>query len=429
MKGVAGTNVNNNPIGNNQLYDFRGKPNTGEITVPVLAPIAGDDQWTLVGNPYPSALDARDFVHDTQNSSNINGTLYYWEQQAGANSHFIADYVGGYATYTINDIDPVIESFVKATFLTYLQDGSPSSLPGTLSPTSKRARRYIPVGQGFMVSGIVDGTVRTTNAMREFYKESDLDSEFFRTSENANATENSYNPENEWNVPDDYKRFRIYVDFKDLYTRELLMNFHHTATDGFDYGLEGKRPGGPISDAHWTLNGEPYVIQAFDFNTQLKIPLIISLAEQMSMRIRIHDIQNFDDEQAIYLHDKENDTYTDLRSQDSNFNLESGEFSNRFEITFTNEDTLSNEAITISDFIVFQDNNNAQLTIKNPNNLDVSSVSLFDVSGKQVFKALDLDTQDSYHFSTKNISDGIYVTVIGLDNNDTVSKKLVIKNN
>ncbi|MEY8847741.1 T9SS type A sorting domain-containing protein [Psychroserpens sp. XS_ASV72] len=418
MKGV-GTGV----FGSQQ-YDFRGKPNNGTITNTVAAPVGGVDQWTLVGNPYPSALDAADFIHDTQNSSNINGTLYFWEQQPGASSHYIADYVGGYATYTINAAGTV-ESFTKATFLTYLQDGTPTALPGTISPTTKQVRRYIPIGQGFMVSGTTNGTVRTTNAMREFYKEADTDSEFFRTSEaDSNTSDDEYSN----SIPDDYKRFRIYVDFNDLYTRELLMNFHSTATDGFDYGLEGRSPEGPASDAYWVLDNVPYVIQAFDFNTDLRIPLVINLDEQMSLRVRIHDIQNFADDQPIYLHDKVNNTYTDLRYQDSNFNLESGAFSERYEITFTNEDTLTTEEISINDFLVFQDNSKEQLTVKNPNLLDVRSVTLYDTSGKQVFHKIGLDNQEIYHFSTKSLSDGIYVTVISTENGNSISKKLVVKN-
>ena len=46
MKGTAGS-------GDAQRYDFRGKPNNGTISVSVE-----NNQFTLTGNPYPSALDA-----------------------------------------------------------------------------------------------------------------------------------------------------------------------------------------------------------------------------------------------------------------------------------------------------------------------------------------------------------------------------------
>lgn len=57
-------------------------------------------------------------------------------------------------------------------------------------------------------------------------------------------------------------------------------------------------------------------------------------------------------------------------------------------------------------FLVFQNNNLEQLTIKNPLGYDIKTVSLYDVSGKQVFKEIELGTDSTYNFSTKSISDG-----------------------
>ena len=41
-------------------------------------------------------------------------------------------------------------------------------------------------------------------------------------------------------VPNDYKRFRLNINFNNTYTRQLIKTFHATATNGFDYGLESK---------------------------------------------------------------------------------------------------------------------------------------------------------------------------------------------
>jgi len=148
MKGTAGS-------GNNQLYDFRGKPNNGTITTTVI-----DGHDTLVGNPYPSALDALAYIHDPQNVNAMTGDLFFWEQNVGANSHNLADYVGGYATYTISSAG--VDSFTPAPFSFYSNTGIPLALPFPQNGV-KIARRYIAVGQGFLIEGSpgTTGTVYT----------------------------------------------------------------------------------------------------------------------------------------------------------------------------------------------------------------------------------------------------------------------------
>ena len=131
MKGTIGS-------GDAQRYDFRGKPNNGAISVSVL-----NNQFTLTGNPYPSALDARAYIWDTNNRTTITGTLHYWEQDPSTNSHYLNEYNGGYATYTIN-ASGTVETFISAVFNTYNGDGS-INISNT-GARSKTARRYIPIG-------------------------------------------------------------------------------------------------------------------------------------------------------------------------------------------------------------------------------------------------------------------------------------------
>lgn len=414
MKGTNGS-------GNNQLYDFRGKPNNGTINTNVLL-----GQQTLVGNPYPSALDAQAYIWDTTNRNTMTGSLYFWEQDLSVTSHFVADYIGGYATYTIAEFAPV-GTFTPATFNTYNSDGSLNTTGGS-STSGKQVRRFIPIGQGFMIEGSINGIARTTNDMRFFVKEG-TQSEFFRAGyHNSAIVETNYSVDGFEIVPDDFKRFRINIDFNNTYTRQLVQNFHQTATNGFDRGLESKYSQTISSDAYWPLNDDAYVAQAFSFDMNLRIPLVVKLATQQPLRFRVFDIQNFDESQPIYLHDIEANLYIDLRIQDYNIHLAQGDYSNRFEITFTNDTTLTDTEVESDDLKVFQNNSRAQLTILNPNILNVKTVSLFEVSGKRILIFNDLDSKSDYHFSTKNLSEGVYVVKISLDSFNTISKKVIVKN-
>lgn len=427
MKGTSGTSANN--PGNAQRYDFRGRPNTGTFSLNVAAPIGPDAQQTLAGNPYPSALDARAYLFDTQNLSAITTALYYWEQ-AAIGSHYIAAYQGGYGTYTIN-MAGTVDSYTPAVFLGYDSAGNSTGPVG--GSISKSARRYIPVGQGFMVEGRTSssGTVRVTNNMRAFYKETSANSEFFRDSENdsdnSSANEIAYNEYGFSIIPSDYKRFRINVEFNNLYKRQLLQNFHASATEGFDVGLEAKSPEGLDSDAYWPLDNDIYVIQAHNYDVNLRIPIVIKLTEQQPVSFSIFDIQNFDVSQPIFIHDIEADLYIDLRTQNYEINLLAGDYTNRFEITFQSE-TLSVTEISSEGFEVFQNIKNEELTLLNPNGWTIDSVSLFDVTGKRVLNANNVGNQANYRFTTRSLSEGVYVATIAVDGKQDISKKVIIKN-
>ncbi|WP_274475554.1 T9SS sorting signal type C domain-containing protein [Mangrovimonas aestuarii] len=437
MKGVNGENTTIvyddiilNPE-NNQLYDFRGRPNNGTISNDIIA-----NSQTLIGNPYPSGIDALQFIHDSENESVITGYLHYWEQAPGANSHNLADYAGGYATYTI-DIGGA-ETFVHATFYSY--NGSGEVIDEPQGTGTKVARRYIPVGQGFFVEGKSDivgtGQVKMKNSFRAYVKESSGDSYFFRTAspghESQTQSVNSSQTSSDSGfgiIPDTYKRFRLNIIFNNTYTRQLVHNFHANATDGFDYGLEGKSPGGVSSDAYWILNNEPYVIQAHNFTSDLTIPLIVNIDQPQNVNINILDIQHFPDTQAIYLHDTYTGTYTNLRLQDFSTYLEQGEYTDRFEITFQQDSTLNNAEIPSETLNIFQNNRQSELTILNPNGLNVKEIQLFDMAGKLILRNSNMNASNSYKLPTNHLSDGTYVASIILGNNQTINKKVVISNN
>ncbi|WP_178984989.1 T9SS type A sorting domain-containing protein [Winogradskyella helgolandensis] len=419
-----------------QLYDFRGKPNNGTITNDVANGLN-----TLLGNPYPSAMDSAAFIHDPANQSSINGTLQYWEQDGNVPSHVLQDYIGGYYLFTIDATGTLITDS-PAVFMTYDEQDNSFPLP---VPTNgvKSAGKYIPIGQGFMVEGIAGtpgapATVYVKNDHRAFAKESDGDSYFFRSNTNdSNTSETSepigiqYQDNGLSIIPEDYKRFRINVDFIDdesQYTRQLVLNFHDSATAGFDYGLELIRTESYNSDAYFSLDDKVYSGQAFPFEEALVIPLAIDIEQQQPLRFRIFDIQNFDDSQGIYIHDNNTDNYVNLRNLDYELNIEPGNYTDRFTIVFTNQ-VLNIEEFDTTALTINQDNKQHQLSVQNPNGLDIKSIEVYDVTGKRIIQ-LNVDAiEDDYNLSTLQLSDGVYVVNVSSHANTTAkSQKVIIKN-
>jgi hypothetical protein len=99
-----------------QNYTFVGTPNDGSFTT--VNEINNGESY-LIGNPFPSAMNARKFIQDNINTT--TGTLYFWQHVGeevanGTAGHNFGGYIGGYASqnkdmstnaYVANSNDPI----------------------------------------------------------------------------------------------------------------------------------------------------------------------------------------------------------------------------------------------------------------------------------------------------------------------------------
>ena len=437
MKGTSGTdatisdaveNVQNNS-GSRQRYDFRGKPNDGNISVTV-APA----NFTLVGNPYPSAIDLNAYLLDPANATLINGQAYFWEQVI-VNSHTLNQYQGGYGIY-----NPVTSIYTPAAFWTY--DGSGNQGVPVGSGTVFQ-RRFSPVGQGFMVFGTANGNVTMKNTFRVFVKEGVLNqSQFARTNENSFS--DVYNTDSEFfpEIPNvagtDYTTIRkgtapfirIHAMYNNGGVRPTTIAFLDTATDGFDYGADGRSPSSEAAEFYYILNDMPheYVATAVQFNIEKRIPVGFRCTNQTNFKLQVKDVVNFDTNQNVYLHDKETDIYYDIKNNMFDMTMPAGNNKTRYEITFINS-TLSNPIEEVENmFVVAQDNQNDMLTLFNSEAKDITTLELFDVTGKLILKKQSLGTALEYRFSTASYSTGVYIVKLATTDNLSISKKISIYN-
>ncbi|MBE9575185.1 T9SS type A sorting domain-containing protein [Flavobacterium proteolyticum] len=429
MKGTSGTdatiahaveNVQNN-TGSKQRYDFRGKPNDGNMAVAVSA-----GNFTLVGNPYPSAIDLNAYLLDPANAALINGQAYYWEQVT-VNTHTLNQYQGGYGIY-----NPVTGIYTPAAFWTYDGYGSQGVPVGSGSVFQ---RRFSPIGQGFMVMGTASGNVTMKNNFRVFVKEGVVNQSQFARTETVDNSE--YFPE----IPNvagiDYTQIkkgtapyiRIHAMYNNGGVRPTTIAFLDTATDGFDYGADGRSPSGEAAEFYYILPDMPheYVATAVKFDIDKRIPVGFRCTAQTNFKLQVKDVVDFDANQNVYLHDKVTGVYYDIKNNIFDMTLPAGNNTTRFEVTFKNTDVvLNNPNETIESFTVYQNNQNAMLTIYNTLNKDITSLMMYDVTGKVVIEKKNLGTGDSYEFSTAGLSDGVYVVKAKTKDNLDMSKKVIV---
>jgi hypothetical protein len=420
MKGTAGTDATNvaetalNNPGSAQRYDFRGKPNDGNITVNV-----GLNNYTLTGNPYPSAMHVNAFLLDAANSA-CTGVAYYWEQNKTVNSHVLLAYQGGYGTYSpVSLVSNGI--YVPATFNTYNIDGTLNATGVSSGLTIER--KYAPIGQGFMVKGSSSGSLTLKNSYRLFNKEGNF-SQFEKTSNSSPSTATLTDV---GGSVETIPQIRLNTIMNNQFTSQLALAFVLESTDQVDRGIDAKSPveESVPNDVYFVLDNDRYVIQGLPFDIDKRIPIGVKTAEGGTFTFDASMVLNFDESQPIYIYDAQDGIYHDVKNGTYEVTVPAGVYTTRFELTFKNT-SLSSATIAGANFTIFQNNQDHLLTISNPKRVEIASVKLFDLTGKLLFDRNNLEVLEHYSFSTNGLSEAAYLVQVITKDNHKVNQKVII---
>ncbi|NNK69924.1 MAG: choice-of-anchor D domain-containing protein [Flavobacteriaceae bacterium] len=417
-----------------QNYVYLGKPNNADINLTLSS---GNDY--LVGNPYPSALDANQFILD--NGALINGagattgTLYFWEHWGGG-SHVLSQYQGGYATYN-------------------LSGGTPSAAMGTNDPDvgtggtpTKTPGRYIPVAQGFFVVAETAGTINFNNGQRVFHKESSGNSIFVEAPQSDNPTfgsegSNGLGDFELFEEEESRPQFRIGFNSVNTMRRQLLFTVDDNATDGIDNGYDGQLNEDQIDDLYWLINNDKYVIQGTDnLSENTVLPLGIHTENDGLNTIVLDELLNAQEDMKVWIHDKDLELYHDLMESGYEFYLPAGENLSRFEIVFryvetgTDNSDLTDDEEAIDEVIledeetgsfnVYYSNDMDSIIIVNPFNINISSITIYNVIGQKIYSIENIPSENSYvEYKVSNLSTGTYILQSETEQGNITKKVLV----
>ena len=474
MKGTPGST----PLSGNTL-DFRGRPNTGTMTVPCVwsgttAQVDYDGLQpsqveSLMGNPYPSSMDLKLLFVDPSNpvghnrNTFLEQAIYFWEDN-GVTSHYMEDYEGGYAEYIPGDLTDLNDdgSYVRATFKRFHINGNGGGTGsnnggGVAFSTNygpNHARRYAAIGQGFMVrniNGNAGGNVTVDNSMRVYLKQDNNagggDGAIF----NRTASTSESNADNQTiamshngldymnivNHPTIVPEIRIHTTINDTYVRENLIAFRANGSETeFKPGFDGRMAQKLATDTYlMTGEDDKLSIKSIAYNVDAKVPFgVVAQNNASKYSITINSLENVSDNVDVFIHDKQNDTYTDIRNGVYEITLDAGEHNDRFDIVFKDraseelEEIINTEEAVTSSFNVYQNNTNSMLTIKNPKAYIVKSFTMYDVTGKVIYNKQNLGNNEVYTFPTNTLSSGMYVTKVVTDQDFEISKKVMVHN-
>ncbi|REG89275.1 T9SS type A sorting domain-containing protein [Winogradskyella sediminis] len=383
---------------------FNGVPNNGEInwsvyrtgSVGSMKPVEID--WNLIGNPYPSSINAIKFLED---NTDIEGSVYLWTHNRAATSSESDPFYND--SYGINYGD----QYVAYNAL------------GTSDPAGEFDGN-IASGQGFFVQinkEIRNNTssfgVTFTNDMRYDANEIGFDnSQFYRSSSDETIV---------------LEKQLIWLSLVNENNKAMstLVGYTNGATEGKDRLYDAYTNNEGFNLYSLISEDEKLVIQGLplpfaDSNT---VPLGIEIEDSGIYQIAIGKVEGnlFEElEQDIYLEDTYTGVVHDLRSSPYSFTGEAGEFNDRFILRYTNSSTLSTTEVAVSDTFAYI--NNATLYLKSSSL--IKSATLYDMNGKQITN-YNVNNNDNSFITEFRFSKGIYIVAITLDNGTVVTKKLI----
>jgi hypothetical protein len=405
-----------------QNYTFVGKPNNGLITTNTVS----KNQLLLAGNPYPSALDSNAFIQDnlsvigSNTSDATNGTLYFWEHYSSNNTHVLRNYQGGYAVRNLTG--GIAPSSANVDFI---------SKAGT--PSRGIPNRYIPVGQGFFISGRPSSTTSTLifkNSQRAFVKENETSNVLYKEKE---TKKEAWNNNNSDITPEEtIKRIRLGFNSHNDYHKQLLLGFmNEKATDAIDYGYDGTSFDNLPNDIYFLTNEMKLIIQGVGyFDTNASYPIGVKTDIEGTVSFMIDELENFGKNEKIFIYDSKNESYNDIRDKSYDVIVPTGVSNNRFSLCFKQKKKKEKDPKENTDpddvkIAHIQKKNVLEITNK-PLITTVQKVTLYNMIGQSIANwEIENSMQENIQLPIKNLSSGMYIVKIQTSNGD-LSKKIII---
>ncbi|WP_073352303.1 T9SS sorting signal type C domain-containing protein [Flavobacterium xanthum] len=373
-------------------FQFVGVPNNGTITVPLTVRSSDNLGERLVGNPYPSALDADAFIAanilGTANPGTINqtitGTLYFWTHNHTLSGN---DYVASdYATYNLSG-----------------GSGVDTGTGNVIDPT-----QYIASGQGFFIETDAAGNLTFNNSMRDNIDNTN----FYRTKAKKEVEE----------------RHRIYLRMTNntVNSSQTTVAYVTNATNEFENGYDSYVYDDAQPYAMYSLIGTSKMViqgRAVPFVDTDVVPLGYAINQAGPATIAVYNYDGlFLEEQGIFLEDKVLNVIHNLKEDPYNFISAVGTFDDRFVLRYTDK-TLSTDDFGILErqIVISKDKN--ELKIKSELET-IKKIMVFDILGRKI---IDNPAVNSNEFRTSNsaLKNQIGIVKVTLTNGQVLSKKVV----
>jgi hypothetical protein len=358
---------------------FTGVPNNGTVPFVLDAATPG---FNLVGNPYPSTIDAVKFVDA---NPDIDGTLYFYAHSLSM------DALGNFPVGT-NYASWNQTGFTLAT-----------RLVGDVPRIAQEPNGVIQLGQGFFVKAKNAVTINFTNAMRVVNNAN----QYFKTIA--------------------VKKDRLWLNLKtdtgaDI--NQILVGYITGATQGVDRNFDGLSFGDNGSSLSSKIAGDDYAIQgrSLPFDSGDRVPLGFKAAKAGNYSIALTDSDGlFAGNQDVFLQDNLKGIAHDIKKSSYAFASEAGTFDARFSLIYAKTLGVASSILTNSSVVVFK--TDQWFTVKT-DGIMMKEVSVYDVSGRLIFKESGINATTTVLKGLSPVN-GVLLIKITSQENQSITVKVI----
>lgn len=368
---------------------FSGAINNGDISIGIVqASNSGGGAWdgddfNLLGNPYPSAIDASSFWEVNANDNSlILEALYFWDDDGSAGTGYDQD----------------------DEFAYWNEMGGTASSNSATIPNG-----YIASGQAFFVIANGTGSVTFNNEMR-----GGTNTQFFKREREAN-------------------RVRFWLSGRNSFGdfSQTLIGFDDNTSVYLDPGYDSRRAvfqgkmyiGTRVDSTSLVIQGRPHVA----FAQTEEIPLDVYASH---VGVHIFQLDSIEDPLNKYslsiLDSKFGKVYPISNGIAGIYLSDTGRYENRFFLRVENISSMPNGVQDVSSVTnYFAWFNESKLLVSTDSPKNIKRIELFSLTGAKILEEEVNETGLSHEIFVPTISSGVYLVRLHLENEAPLSLQVI----
>ena len=236
------------------------------------------------------------------------------------------------------------------------------------------------------------------------------------------------NPSNDSDDSDQRMKIGLKLNSAGTYERELFIIADESATSGYDSDFDTEINNIQADDMYWLINSGKYVNQGiYEINEETVIPIGLHTDTNGYNTISVHKLENIPTTMKIFVYDNVLGEYHSIKEGAYEVYLNAGVYLNRFEIVFSQPETLSTSEFQSKEnqIDIRFDYTTDKIEIVNNSNVNIESINVYSLLGQSVYKSNRSNVNNTISINTNSMSTGTYVVIVNTENGIN-SKKILV---